>query len=353
MCLFFLIFATEVFKQGVWPALEGLDDPELIRLAEKLPATVLQSRAQSSTKKYMGGFRRWKAWAQEHKLTAFPVEGRYLALYLQHIGEHVESKAAAEEAVNSLAWAHSLAGLPPPSHHPLVQATLEGLKRTLAKPVAKKSPMTAEILTVIVKDTMSKPTLSNVRLATACLLAYAGFLRADELISLHPCDIDIAAERMLIHITHSKTDQFRQGDQVPIARTGNNTCPVAMLERYLQVAQIPMGSKEFLFRPITKTKTGERLRASGKLSYSTLRELFKKKLTELGYPAAEFGLHSLRAGGATAAANAGVPDRLFKRHGRWRSDSAKDGYIEDSTVKRLSVSKSIGLYPFLCVLILI
>ena len=23
----------------------------------------------------------------------------------------------------------------------------------------------------------------------------------------------------------------------------------------------------------------------------------------------------------------GVPDRLFKRHGRWRSDLAKDGYV--------------------------
>ena len=27
-----------------------------------------------------------------------------------------------------------------------------------------------------------------------------------------------------------------------------------------------------------------------------------------------FGMHSLRAGGVTAAANAGVPDRLCKRH---------------------------------------
>ena len=32
------------------------------------------------------------------------------------------------------------------------------------------------------------------------------------------------------------------------------------------------------------------------------------------------GTHSLRSGGATAAANAGVPDRLFKRHGRWAKD---------------------------------
>ena len=28
------------------------------------------------------------------------------------------------------------------------------------------------------------------------------------------------------------------------------------------------------------------------------------------------GTHSLRSGGALAAANAGVPDRLFKRHDR-------------------------------------
>ena len=36
------------------------------------------------------------------------------------------------------------------------------------------------------------------------------------------------------------------------------------------------------------------------------------------------GTHSLRSGGATAAANAGVPDPLFKRHGRWASESAKE-----------------------------
>ena len=57
----------------------------------------------------------------------------------------------------------------------------------------------------------------------------------------------------------------------------------------------------------------------------------------------QFGMHSLRAGGATAAANAGVPDRLFKRHGRWRSESAKDCYVKDSVDSRLSVSKSLGI----------
>ena len=48
-------------------------------------------------------------------------------------------------------------------------------------------------------------------------------------------------------------------------------------------------------------------------------------------------------GGATAAANNGISDRLFKRHGRWRTDKAKDGYVEDSIDHRMEVTKQIGL----------
>ena len=52
----------------------------------------------------------------------------------------------------------------------------------------------------------------------------------------------------------------------------------------------------------------------------------------------------MRSGGATAAANANVPDRIFKRHGRWKSENAKDGYVKDSLENRLEVSRKIGLY---------
>ena len=38
------------------------------------------------------------------------------------------------------------------------------------------------------------------------------------------------------------------------------------------------------------------------------------------------------------------PDRLSKRHGRLRSESAKDGYVKDPLTERLSVSKNLGLY---------
>ena len=63
-----------------------------------------------------------------------------------------------------------------------------------------------------------------------------------------------------------------------------------------------------MFRPICKTARSETLGESGSISYTCLRESFRKKLKELGYNPDNFGLHSLRAGGATAAANNGVPD---------------------------------------------
>ena len=120
------------------------------------------------------------------------------------------------------------------------------------------------------------------------------------------------------------------------------TCPVAMLEDYLKRGESKLGSEKMLFRGIVSGKA-EKLRESGGLTYSRMRELLKEKLQQLGFSMEDYSLHSLRAGGATAAAAAGIPDRVFKRHGRWKSDNAKDGYVEDSLEKRLSVSQSLGL----------
>ena len=49
----------------------------------------------------------------------------------------------------------------------------------------------------------------------------------------------------------------------------------------------------------------------------------------------KFGLHSLRSGGASAAANNGISDRLISKQGR-SSEKARSGYIKDSAVKRLT-----------------
>ena len=53
-----------------------------------------------------------------------------------------------------------------------------------------------------------------------------------------------------------------------------------------------------------------------------------------------FGSHSCRRGGATAAVATGVDIVLVKHHGRWRSDVVY-AYVEDSVVRKLSVSLKI------------
>ena len=58
-------------------------------------------------------------------------------------------------------------------------------------------------------------------------------------------------------------------------------------------------------------------------------------------------LHSLRLGNATTAVAAGILDQSFKKHGRWKSEKAKDGYIKEMLIEKLTVSKQLGL---LCVL---
>ena len=84
-----------------------------------------------------------------------------------------------------------------------------------------------------------------------------------------------------------------------------------------------------------------RMRKS-KISYTTVRELVKEAFAD-NIDANLIGVHSLRAGGASSAANNGIPDRLFKRHGRWSSENAKDGYIKDRLEDRLSVSRNLGI----------
>ena len=240
---------------------------------------------------------------------------------------------------------HASAGLSSPLVDPFVKAILAGLQRSLAKPTVKKEPVTVDMLEAIVKDADKSGSLMDLRLATACLLAFSGFLWFSELICLRPCDFEISQEMMKIKILQSKIDQLRQGDELVIARTANCTCPVAMLERYMSRTSMSQDDQRYLFRPIQRTKNGEGLRQSGKISYTCLRKLYKKKVGDLGLPPSNFGLHSLRAGGATAAANAKVPDRLFKRHGHWKSENAKDGYVKDHVQSRLEVSRSLGPYP--------
>ena len=101
-----------------------------------------------------------------------------------------------------------------------------------------------------------------------------------------------------------------------------------MLERYVRAANLDLSSSLPFFRSLHfhKVTPSYSLRSTGMI-YTRTREIVLQAFARLGYPIHLFGLHSLRAGGASAAANAGVRDRLFKRHGRGKSDRLSQGRL--------------------------
>ena len=90
-----------------------------------------------------------------------------------------------EEAVNVLAGA----GKSSPTSSLFIQSIIEGIKSKLAIPVHKTLPMTVEMLKAIVEDTKKNYSLANIWLASACLLAFVGFLRFDELGIIKVCEL--------------------------------------------------------------------------------------------------------------------------------------------------------------------
>ena len=323
-----------------------LKDPELPKLAADLPLRTIEAQAPSTTERYSRAFQKFREWSSHYnEVVWLPSDEISVALYLESTIQGGSPYSSLESACCVINWAHNLYGFQSPCDSKLVKNVLEAAKRGLAKPVSKKEPVTpAMILDICNRFAGPNANLSDLRLATICVTAYTAFLSYNKLARLRCCDVSFCDSFVKIYVYKSKTDVYRDGAYVLLAKTGYVSCPFNQLRRYVSAANLDLSSSLPFFRSLYfhKATSTYSLRSTG-MSYSRTREIVLQAFVELGYPKNLFGLHSLRAGGASAAANAGVSDRLFKRHGRWKTDQAKDCYIKDKLDSLLSVSKSLHL----------
>ena len=224
----------------------------------------------------------------------------------------------------------------------IIHAIREAAKRLVgSRPVNKKEPISAGMIRKLVNNS-NFDNLLELRNVCIFILAYAGFFRIQEVLHIKHGDIHFNSGYVVINVDVSKTGQLRKGNEVVISvGSGGKTCPVKILRRCLtEVERYPVQLGHFVYRALSKCKSGRKLVAINRpVSYSKIRKYFKVNFKDISL----FRTHSLRAGGASAAANAGVPDRLFQRHGRWRSVFAKNGYVDDSLGSRLTVSKMLDI----------
>jgi hypothetical protein len=346
-----LIF-SDVFTSAVWEGVKGVRDPELQRLAAKLPGIAMCSKQDNTVKQYSYGFQRWKTWASKFvEVVVLPAEPRFVSLYLVHVLESSKTCAPVINAFYSISWAHKLACSADPTDHDVVKRVKEAAMRLLGKGSNKKDPLTAEHIHSIVarfESECSTLSLKDLRVLCMIILGFTGFLRFDELSSIKSCDIIFAEHFVKIFIEKSKTDVHRIGSWVFIAKINSVCCPVKMLAKYIVMANLHLSEDIFIFRALTYLKNSNShvlRKANVHISYSSTREIMLAAFSKIGLTAKAFGTHSLRkrGGEATMACKNKVSDRLFKKHGRWLSDKSKDSYVTEDLDERLSVSKNLGL----------
>ena len=95
-----------------------------------------------------------------------------------------------------------------------------------------------------------------------------------------------------LFIAKSKTDIYRNGNVVVLAKTGHITCPFSLLSRYVQVGNIDLSSDLKFFRKLhfLMSKGCYRLKGTG-ISYTHAREVVLDAFSQLGFPSRLFCLH--------------------------------------------------------------
>lgn len=274
--------------------------PELLLLAEKTRAYILESLAPSTLRAYRSDWSIFVQWCLQHQQSALPTTPEILALFLSQQASASINTSTLSRRCAAIRYAHLMAGHPTPTQHTTVSATLKGIRRTHGRAPKRKTPTTAQKLRLMLQQ--CPHSLSGLRDKALLLLGFSGAFRRSELVALEIRDLDFTEEGLRVHVRRSKTDQEGQGAIVPILN-GLQLKPVSALKAWLEAAEIKEGA---LFRPFTKNG---RLR-NIPLSDRSVANLIKRYAHLAGFEAENFSGHSLRSGFLTSAAESGAS--LFK-----------------------------------------
>ena len=281
---------------------------------DEVKALVEASLAKNTRRAYLSDLDHFETWGG--RIPAAPsMVAAYLAAHSQAL-----SVATLVRRVASIAMAHRARGLPSPCQSEIVRATLRGIKRTRGIAQREAKPLLREDL-FLALDAMGDA-VKDARDRALLLIGFAGGFRRSELVGLDCADLEHVRQGLVITIRRSKTDQEGAGRKigVPLGRTRH--CPVLALDRWLAVSRIETGP---VFRPVDRHGHV----ASERLSGEAVSLIVKERVTAAGIDPIGFSGHSLRAGLATSAVQAGVSTFKIRGQTGHASDAMLARYIRD------------------------
>jgi len=308
-----------------------------IALTEALAAarTYAERSLSASTRRgYARDLAAFQIWCQARAVTALPAAPQTLAAYLADLAL-TDRPATIGRKLAAIAVAHRDAGLESPTEHGMVKRTLAGIRREKGTAPHQKAALLVDDLRRIVAPLGAS--LLDRRDRALILLGFAAALRRSELVALRVEDVRFEEEGLVLRLRQSKTNQEGRLETIAVAYGSEpTTCPVRALRAWLAAAGIVDGPLFCGLTPqggLRSTALGDRMVA----------HVVKRRCKAVGIDPSAVAGHSLRRGFATAAARAKKPDRVIKRHGRWKSTAMLDRYIEDGTRWGDNASAGLGL----------
>ncbi|MFC1672599.1 site-specific integrase [Pseudomonadota bacterium] len=275
---------------------------------------VRQSVSENTRRAYRSDLAHFTDWGGSIPATDVMI-AEYLAAYAGKL-----SIATLSRRLATLSKAHTAKGLISPTTSELVKSTMRGIKRSHAVPQRVAKPLLVEDLFRIMP--MLGDSVKDVRDRALLLLGFAGGFRRSELVGLDVDDLEWVRQGLVIHLRRSKTDQEGLGRKIGVPYARGRWCPVESLRAWLSLAGVEGGP---VFRPVTRHG---RI-ADNRLSADAVNCVVKSHAKGIGLDPSQLSGHSLRAGLATSAAQAGVATWKIRQQTGHATDVMLARYIRD------------------------
>jgi len=282
--------------------------------ANAVQGYISASLADNTLRAYRADLKHFLAWGG-----TIPATEQMIAEY---VAEHATSlsNATLKRRVVAINRAHVNQGLPSPTGTELVKATLQGIRRKLGKRQHQVAALQKNELIQLVKGMKG---LRGIRDIAMLLIGFAAALRRSELVALNVEDVDFVTDGALIQIRRSKTDQEGKGRTIAVPFVHGPYCPARSLQAWLKVSGIKAGP---IFRRIGRFGDIQQDR----LTDQSVALIIKKRAEAAGLNPGLYSGHSLRAGFATTAAEAGVNPASIRIQTGHQPDTTLQRYIRPS-----------------------
>jgi len=307
---------------------------QLELLGARAAEYVAAAKAANTLRAYRSDWREFSAWAAWRELEALPATPETVALYLTDLAEAAKTSTIARRLA-AIAQAHRAAGVPSPTDDATVKAVWAGIRRVHGTATEGAAPLTVGLLRRVVEALPDG--LGGLRDRVLLLVGFAGALRRSELVALDVEDIEQRDEGLVVRIRRSKTDPEGAGRLVGIPYGSHPaTCPVRSVRTWLEATAISAGP---LLRPVNRHGT----LGAGRLSAASANRAVQRAVRHAGLDPTPYSAHSLRAGLATSAAEAGVSERAIMAQTGHRSLAVARSYIRSGSLFRDNAAAQVGL----------